>query len=120
MKTLRRPPSPSPRPVVALVGRPNVGKSALFNRILGHRLAIVHEEWASRADRIVARAESNGKNFDLVDTGGFTKFYRATHTNVIEAETRQQAEAAIEDATLVILVVNVEDGILRLTGRLNV
>jgi GTP-binding protein len=105
--------SPHPvHPVVALVGRPNVGKSALFNRILGRRLAIVHEECGVTRDRIIARSEWNGKGFDLVDTGGLTKFNRATHTNVIEAETRQQAEAAIEDATLVIFVVNVEDGIL--------
>lgn len=99
-------------PVVALVGRPNVGKSALFNRILGRRLAIVHEECGVTRDRIVARSEWNGKSFDLVDTGGLTKFNRATNANVIEAETRQQAETAIEDASLVILVVNVEDGIL--------
>ncbi|MEI6564927.1 MAG: ribosome biogenesis GTPase Der [bacterium] len=103
---------PSAHPVVAIVGRPNVGKSALFNRILGRRLAIVHEECGVTRDRIVARSEWNGKSFDLVDTGGLTTFNRATHANVIEAETRQQAEAAIEDATVVILVVDVEAGIL--------
>ncbi len=112
MNTIPTPSTPPLRPVVAIVGRPNVGKSALFNRILGRRLAIVHEECGVTRDRIIARSEWNGKGFDLVDTGGLTKFNRSTHTNVIEAETRQQAEAAIEDATLVILVVNVEDGIL--------
>jgi len=103
---------PPARPVVAIVGRPNVGKSALFNRIIGRRLAIVHEECGVTRDRIISSSEWNGKSFDLIDTGGLTKFNRATHTNIIEAETRQQAETAIEDATLVILVVNVEDGIL--------
>jgi GTP-binding protein len=114
MKTISKTDSLPTHPIVALVGRPNVGKSALFNRILGRRLAIVHEECGVTRDRIVARTEWNGKSFDLVDTGGLTKFNRASNTNIIEAETRQQAEAAIEDATVVILVVNVEDGILPL------
>lgn len=112
MKTLSDQAIPTNRPIVAIVGRPNVGKSALFNRILGQRLAIVHEECGVTRDRLVARSEWNGKSFDLVDTGGLNKFNRATNAGVIEAETRQQAEAAIEDASLVIFVVNVEDGIL--------
>jgi GTP-binding protein len=98
-------------PIVAIVGRPNVGKSALFNRILNRRLAIVHEECGVTRDRIIARAEWAGKAFDLVDTGGLTEFNRAVNSDIIAAETRQQSEAAIEDATAVILVVDVESGL---------
>ena len=98
-------------PIVAIVGRPNVGKSALFNRILNRRLAIVHEECGVTRDRIIARAEWAGKAFDLVDTGGLSEFNRAANSDVIATETRQQSEAAIEDATVVILVVDVETGL---------
>lgn len=99
------------RPLVALVGRPNVGKSALFNRILNRRLAIVHEECGVTRDRLVATTEWAGKPFDLVDTGGLTEFKRATQPNIIEAETRQQSEAAIRDATLVVLVTDGDTGL---------
>lgn len=98
-------------PLVAIVGRPNVGKSALFNRILNRRVAIVHEECGVTRDRIIARTEWAGKAFDLVDTGGLTEFARAASGDVIAAGTRQQSEAAIEDAALVILVVDVESGL---------
>lgn len=104
-------PTPATHPIVAIVGRPNVGKSALFNRILNRRLAIVHEECGVTRDRIIARTEWAGKAFDLVDTGGLTEFNRATSSDTIAAEARQQSEAAIVDATVVILVVDVETGL---------
>jgi GTP-binding protein len=98
-------------PVVAIVGRPNVGKSALFNRILGRRLAIVHEECGVTRDRLIAHAEWNGKSFELVDTGGLSEFNRTVTPNQIDAETRHQSEIAIEDASVTILVVDVEAGL---------
>ena len=101
-------------PVVAIVGRPNVGKSALFNRILNRRLAIVHEECGVTRDRIIVHTAWNGKPFDLVDTGGLQEFSRAVSPDLITLGTRQQSEAAISDATVVILVVDVEAGILPL------
>jgi GTP-binding protein len=108
-------PSPSPTcPVVAIVGRPNVGKSALFNRILGRRLAIVHQECGVTRDRLIAHAECNGKSFELVDTGGLSEFDRAITPNQLDAETRRQSEVAIEDATVAILVVDVETGVMPL------
>jgi GTP-binding protein len=96
---------------VAIVGRPNVGKSALFNRLLGRRLAIVHEACGVTRDRLIAPAEWNGKPFELVDTGGLTEFDRTVTTDPIAAETRQQSELAIEDADAVILVVDAEAGL---------
>ena len=101
-------------PIVAIVGRPNVGKSALFNRILGRRLAIVHQECGVTRDRLVAPAEWNGKHFQLIDTGGLTEFDRAVTANLLDAETRRQAGLAIEDAQTVILVVDVEVGVTSL------
>jgi GTP-binding protein len=96
---------------VAIVGRPNVGKSALFNRIIGRRLAIVHEECGVTRDRLITRAEWAGKAFELVDTGGLTECGAARPASVLDGETREQAEAALEDAAVVILVTDVETGV---------
>jgi len=94
-------------PVVALVGRPNVGKSALFNRIVGHDTAIVSEEAGTTRDRHFARAEWQGRAFFLVDTGGITEDPRAP----LDAAIRKQVEAAIEEADLLLMVVDGKGGL---------
>jgi len=116
MSTKNPPPQDEPvrLPVVAIVGRPNVGKSALFNRILGRRLAIVHEECGVTRDRVMAQAAWQDRPFELVDTGGLTEFDRTATRGQIAAETRQQTEVAIEDATVAILVVDTEAGVTAL------
>lgn len=98
-------------PVVSIVGRPNVGKSALFNRLLGRRLAIVHEECGVTRDRLIAPAIWKDLPFELVDTGGLTEFGRETTGTLLDAETRRQSEAAIDDASVVILVTDAESGL---------
>lgn len=94
-------------PVVALVGRPNVGKSALFNRIVGHDTAIVSEEAGTTRDRHFARAEWQGREFFLVDTGGITDDERAP----LDTAIRHQVEQAIDEADLLLLVVDVQAGL---------
>ena len=89
-------------PVVALVGRPNVGKSMLFNRIVGHDTAIVSEEAGTTRDRHFARAEWQGREFFLVDTGGITDDDRAP----LDAAIRHQVEQAIDEADLLLMVVD--------------
>jgi GTP-binding protein len=95
-------------PVVAIVGRPNVGKSALFNRIAGQRIAIVEDIPGVTRDRLVARAEWRGRTFELVDTGGFVS---APEDRLTE-RVRRQAEAAIRQADLVLLVVDAQTGLV--------
>jgi GTP-binding protein len=94
-------------PVVALVGRPNVGKSALFNRIVGHDTAIVSEEAGTTRDRHFARAEWQGRSFFLVDTGGITDDPRAP----IDAAIAQQVAVAIAEADLLLMVVDGRGGL---------
>ncbi|MDB6059618.1 MAG: der [Verrucomicrobiales bacterium] len=100
--------------LIAIVGRPNVGKSALFNRIVGKRIAIVHDEPGVTRDRVTAEAEWNGKSFMLVDTGGIGLLRREKATDVITKATVEQVEIAIEAANVIILVVNVQDGVVAL------
>jgi len=104
------PPAPV-LPVVSVVGRPNVGKSALFNRLLGRRLAIVHEECGVTRDRLIARADWDGFPFELVDTGGITEFGRERTAAHLDAESRRQSEAAIADAAVAILVTDASAGL---------
>lgn len=86
-------------PVVAIVGRPNVGKSTLFNRIINSRVAIVEDEAGVTRDRIYARAEWMGHEFILIDTGGIT-----LEQGEIEEQIKAQAEIAIEEADVIVML----------------
>ncbi len=94
-------------PVIALIGRPNVGKSALFNRIVGENSAIVSEEAGTTRDRHFARAEWNGRQFWLVDTGGLTDDPRMP----MDVEIKRQVMQAIEESDLLMLVVDAKHGL---------
>ena len=94
-------------PVVALIGRPNVGKSELFNRIVGGNTAIVSEEAGTTRDRHFAEAEWAGHTFWLVDTGGVTENSQAP----MDIEIRRQVDEAIAEADLLLLVVDAKAGI---------
>jgi GTP-binding protein len=94
--------------VVAVVGRPNVGKSTLFNRIVGERVAIVEDVPGTTRDRIYATAEWRGREFSLIDTGGLDD----PKAGEMEAAVRRQAEAAIAEADVVLFVVDAQSGIL--------
>ena len=100
--------------LIAIVGRPNVGKSALFNRIVGKRIAIVHDEPGVTRDRISVEAEWHGVPFTLVDTGGIGLVRREKALDVITQAAREQVELAIETAHAIILVTNVQEGIVPL------
>jgi GTP-binding protein len=94
-------------PVVAIIGRPNVGKSTLFNRIIGERRAVVHDRPGVTRDRNAVRAEWAGRAFVLVDTGGFLP----TASEGRDGDVRRQAEAAIGLAHVVILLVDALTGV---------
>jgi GTP-binding protein len=94
-------------PLVALVGRPNVGKSTLFNRIVGRRLAIVEDVPGVTRDRQYAEAQQGKKRFRVVDTGGFTP---GTDEQLVRA-VREQAQAAMREADAVVLVVDAVEGL---------
>ena len=94
-------------PIVSIVGRPNVGKSTLFNRFTGKRDAIVdHTEGVTR-DRKYAEASWSGHDFILIDTGG----YDSRSDDKILVSVREQAESALEQSELIIFVVDVTTGI---------
>jgi len=100
--------------LIAIVGRPNVGKSALFNRIAGRRIAIVHDEPGVTRDRVTAEAEWGGRAFTLVDTGGIGLLRREKAPDVISKAALEQVELAIEAANVIIVVVNVQEGLVPL------
>jgi GTP-binding protein len=100
--------------LIAIVGRPNVGKSALFNRIVGRRIAIVHDRPGVTRDRVSAEAEWHGRTFTLVDTGGIGLLRGEKADDVITRAALEQVELAIEAANVIIFVVNVQEGIVPL------
>jgi GTP-binding protein len=102
------------KPVVAIVGRPNVGKSTLFNRLAGEQLAVVHEIPGTTRDRLVAEADWNGVLFDIVDTGGIDPAHLdplSVGSKEYIEQIRAHAEMAVSEADAVLFVVDIEDGI---------
>jgi len=100
--------------LIAIVGRPNVGKSALFNRIVGRRIAIVHDQPGVTRDRVMAEAEWHGRPFTLVDTGGIGLLRREKADDVITKAAIEQVNLAMDAAGVIIFVVNVQEGIVPL------
>ncbi len=96
-----------PKPIVAIVGRPNVGKSTLFNKIVGRRLSIVEDTPGVTRDRIFGDAEWCGRQFSLVDTGGLEPASR----DVLLTQMREQAQIAIDSASAIIFVTDIRTGV---------
>ncbi|MGN8226517.1 ribosome biogenesis GTPase Der [Gracilimonas sp. BCB1] len=94
-------------PVVSIVGRPNVGKSTLFNRLIGTRKAIVHDEYGVTRDRHYGESFWNGRDFTVIDTGG----YLPDEMNVMVVGIREQVHIALEESDVILFVVDVKDGI---------
>lgn len=104
------------KPVVALVGRPNVGKSTLFNRLAGEQLAIVDNKPGTTRDRLFAEAEWNGIEFSIVDTGGIDPTSGAKEPLSIDSadyirQIRYQAEVAVQEADVVLFLVDAGSGV---------
>lgn len=95
------------KPIVAVVGRPNVGKSTLFNKILGKRKAIVHDQPGVTRDLNYADTEEMGRAFTLVDTGGF----EPDAGNIITKQVREQATLAVEDSDVIVFVMDARAGL---------
>ena len=98
-------------PIVAIVGRPNVGKSALFNAILKKRISIVHEQSGVTRDCVASPAEFRGRRFLLVDTGGLGTWNGDKKVDLFDGMIRDQVTEVLKDATCLIWVVNCLDGI---------
>ncbi|MFC7442144.1 ribosome biogenesis GTPase Der [Laceyella putida] len=94
-------------PVVAIVGRPNVGKSTIFNRLAGERIAIVEDQPGITRDRIYSRSEWNGREFHLIDTGGI----EFGDTDEIMDHIRNQVELALDEADVILFVTDARDGV---------
>jgi len=117
------PATASAPPLVAIVGRPNVGKSTLFNRLLGRRVAVVHDEAGTTRDRIYGEVEWSGRYFQVVDTGGLVP----GRSDDLTAAVGEQVMAAVRESALCLLVVDLKDGltpldrevaqVIRETGR---
>ena len=93
--------------IVAIVGRPNVGKSTLFNRLTESRQAITHEQSGVTRDRHYGKSEWGGKEFSVIDTGG----YITGSDDVFEGEIRKQVELAIDEANVILFIVDAKEGI---------
>ena len=93
--------------IVAIVGRPNVGKSTLFNRLTESRQAITHEQSGGTRDRHYGKSEWGGKEFSVIDTGGYIN----GSDDIFEGEIRKQVELAIDEANVILFVVDARDGI---------
>lgn len=93
-------------PVVSIVGRPNVGKSTIFNRLIGERRAIVHDEYGVTRDRHYGESYWNGREFTIIDTGG----YLPDDMDVMVVGIREQVHIALEESDVVLFVVDVESG----------
>ena len=96
-----------PKPIVAIVGRPNVGKSALFNKLIGQRLSIVEDTPGVTRDRIYGETDWNGRKFTLIDTGGI----EPRTDNEILAFMREQAEIAISHADVIVFLTDIRTGL---------
>ncbi|MCQ2550640.1 MAG: ribosome biogenesis GTPase Der [Clostridia bacterium] len=95
------------KPIVAIVGRPNVGKSTFFNKIVGKRLAIVEDTPGVTRDRIYAEAEWNGVNFALIDTGGI----EPSSSDIILSQMREQAQVAMDMANVILFMCDGKEGL---------
>src|SRR5262245_44014658 len=95
------------KPIVAIVGRPNVGKSSLFNRLVGERVAIVEDTPGITRDRVYGETDWNGRDFVVVDTGGLGM----TSDDPFQQVIREQAEMAIEEADAILFVVDAIEGL---------
>ena len=95
------------KPIVAVVGRPNVGKSTLFNRLAGRRIAIVEDTPGVTRDRIYADVEWLNHSFVLIDTGGIEPYSK----DLLVSQMRRQAELAIESADVIVFLTNVKEGV---------
>ncbi|MFN2114866.1 MAG: ribosome biogenesis GTPase Der [Anaerolineae bacterium] len=95
------------RPLVAIVGRPNVGKSTLFNRLVGSRMAIVEDVPGTTRDRLYATAEWGGREFDVVDTGGL----ELDRSGAISERVRNQASVAVDEADVIVLLTDGATGL---------
>lgn len=96
------------KPIVAIVGRPNVGKSTLFNKLVGRRLSIVDDTPGVTRDRIYGECEWRGRTFSLIDTGGIEPY----SNDIILSQMRRQAELAMEAADVIVLVTDLKTGLV--------
>lgn len=101
-------------PKVAIIGRPNVGKSSLFNALAGKMISIVEPTPGVTRDRVAAFIESGGKHFELVDTGGIG----IVDKDHLESDVEKQIAIAIETASLLIFVVDIRDGLMPLDKKI--